>query len=362
MPTFATQEATPGNDLSVFKNIYDVSQVELTLPKPLQIILPNSQDFGVAVIETETQKAQPIEIIKKTNISYPKASVVTTSAIRGKAVYFVDKDPDTVAEFDVDADGGKASIELSFSEKLTSSALSLELDDHVAPPYMTSVEAEVEGEWITVLASKATYDTYIAFPKRTAKNWRINFSHSQPLRLREITLQDDKLSLEKAGTEVLWLAKPGETYQVYADAVIYKPIKAGELGDLLENPDDIVKGSIGEKQENPAFKEPDSDGDGIPNYHDNCVNLSNPKQEDLDENKRGDACEDHDKDGVMDAVDNCPQDPNYNQQDVDGDKIGDVCDAEESRPTEKMPWLPWVGMGGAAIVVIGIILATLRKK
>lgn len=356
---FAVEENSLENDLSIFKSIYDVSSVDLTLPKPLRITLPDSQYFGVAVIETGTGDAQPIEIIEKKD--HPNASVVTTTAIRENAAHFIDQNPKTVAEFDIDADEGRASIELSFSKELTSSALRLELDDNVAPPYMTSVEAQIDGEWITVLADKKTHDTYIAFPKRTATNWRINFSHSQPLRLREITLMEDKLSIEEAGTEVIWLAKSGETYQVYADAVVYKPIKTGELGDLLGNPDDIVQGTLGEKRDNAAFKEPDSDKDGIPNFRDNCVSLSNSQQEDLDENQRGDACEDHDKDRIVDSKDNCPQDPNFNQQDEDDDKIGDACDPEESRPTEKMPWLPWAGMGGAAIIVIGVIVVTLKS-
>jgi len=363
-PVFAvqeTQEAASKNVLSSFKSFYDVTPVELTLPKPLKITLPNSQDFGVAVIETKSQEAQPVEIIEKTNISTPSVLASTSPAVRGTADALIDRDPSTTAEFDIDTDEGKAQMQLSFSKEITSSALNLELADHVAPPYMISIEAHVGGKWITVLAEQLNHGTYIPFPQRTAQNWQINFSHSQPLVLREVALQDDKLSSEESGTEVVWLAKPGETYRVYADAVIYEPIKTGELGNLLENPDDILKGSIGVKQENPVFTEPDSDGDGIPNYRDNCVNLSNPKQEDLDGNKRGDACEDHDKDGVMDAVDNCSQDPNSNQKDTDGDKIGDVCDSEESRPTEQMPWLPWVGMGGAAIVVIGVIFASLRK-
>ena len=82
------------------------------------------------------------------------------------------------------------------------------------------------------------------------------------------------------------------TYQIYADAAVYKPVKTGELGNLLGNPDDIITATLGPKQTNQAYKDPDSDFDGIPNFRDNCVNLANEKQEDLDNNKRGDACED----------------------------------------------------------------------
>ena len=360
-PTYAVTPVESGYYVSVYKSIYDVNPVDLTLPKPLKVTLPNSQDFGVVVVDTKTKEAQAVETIENTRVNTPKAYFATATAVKGEPSNFVDGDPKTVAEFDIDQDEGSAEIQLSFDQELTSSALILELDDHVAPPYTTAIEAREGDRWVTVLAEEFTYDTYITFPAKTAKAWRVKFKHSQPLRIREITLQDDKLSVEKSGTEVFWLGKPGVTYQIYADAAVYKPVKTGELGNLLGNPDDIITATLGPKQTNQAYKDPDSDFDGIPNFRDNCVNLANEKQEDLDNNKRGDACEDHDKDGVIDAVDNCPQDPNANQQDTDGDKIGDVCDTEESRPTEKMPWLPWVGMGGAAIVVIGVIVATLKK-
>ena len=81
----------------------------------------------------------------------------------------------------------------------------MELDDNVAPPYTTAIEAREGDRWVTVLAEEFTYDTYITFPAKTAKAWRVKFKHSQPLRIREITLQDDKLSVEKSGTEVFWL-------------------------------------------------------------------------------------------------------------------------------------------------------------
>lgn len=66
----------------------------------------------------------------------------------------------------------------------------------------------------------------------------------------------------------------------------------------------------------------DTDGDGFgdPGYAastcplDNCPNIENPDQSDID------------ADGVGDTCDNCPQGYNPDQQDTDGDGIGDVCD------------------------------------
>jgi hypothetical protein len=57
----------------------------------------------------------------------------------------------------------------------------------------------------------------------------------------------------------------------------------------------------------------DSDGDGICNTDDNCVNVSNGNQLDTDH------------DGVGDACDNCPNTANPGQEDSDHNGVGDAC-------------------------------------
>ena len=60
----------------------------------------------------------------------------------------------------------------------------------------------------------------------------------------------------------------------------------------------------------------DSDGDGIPDYADNCWLVANPDQLDTD------------KDGIGDKCDNCPTLSNPDQRDTNGNGIGDVCDVD----------------------------------
>jgi hypothetical protein len=52
--------------------------------------------------------------------------------------------------------------------------------------------------------------------------------------------------------------------------------------------------------------EADSDGDGVVDSLDNCVNMANPDQADSDNDGMGDVCDtDDDNDGVPDAYDQC---------------------------------------------------------
>lgn len=73
----------------------------------------------------------------------------------------------------------------------------------------------------------------------------------------------------------------------------------------------------------------DEDLDGIPANRDNCPWVSNPTQEDDDNDHWGNECDDdYDSDGVPNEEDNCEEEPNADQLDSDGDGTGDVCDTE----------------------------------
>ncbi|MFH1222404.1 MAG: thrombospondin type 3 repeat-containing protein [Candidatus Micrarchaeota archaeon] len=101
----------------------------------------------------------------------------------------------------------------------------------------------------------------------------------------------------------------------------------------------------------PEQQEPDNDKDGIADKQDNCMYIYNPFQEDKDQDGLGDVCdecpydygaasnygcpeviiEDTDKDGFVDGKDNCIDVYNPDQADMDNDGVGDACDQCDNR-------------------------------
>ncbi len=71
----------------------------------------------------------------------------------------------------------------------------------------------------------------------------------------------------------------------------------------------------------------DSDQDGLTDDQDNCPQIANAGQEDLDNDGRGDLCDDDlDGDQIINRIDNCPSTHNPMQEDPDGDGLGVACD------------------------------------
>lgn len=78
----------------------------------------------------------------------------------------------------------------------------------------------------------------------------------------------------------------------------------------------------------------DLDDDGVVDDIDNCVDMFNELQENVDGDALGDVCDpcptgsnhDEDGDGRLDGCDNCPQVANDDQANTDADDLGDACD------------------------------------
>ncbi|MDH4035464.1 MAG: ASPIC/UnbV domain-containing protein, partial [candidate division Zixibacteria bacterium] len=119
----------------------------------------------------------------------------------------------------------------------------------------------------------------------------------------------------------LVIAWPSGIEDIYTDLDVNQFVNAIEGGDLCYAVDSDRDGYADPGQ--PA------DACGV----DNCPDVFNPEQVDVDGDMIGDVCDlcpndaenDIDSDGWCAEVDNCPSTPNPGQEDSNGDGIGDAC-------------------------------------
>ncbi len=348
--------------ISAYRMYRDIDDLGIKVPTVVEVPFTDETGsrFTFAVLDKTTRSFEPY-YFKQQVIDREVPLLVTTTPLVVNPNFMVDRNELTFASFPLsEGVAGVAEITLSSPSPITSSALIVSLDANVTLPTMVEIRAVVDGQSQIVVAKRNMVNHAIYFPKTTASQWQITFYYNQPLRISELKFVQDVASRPVARA-IRFLAQPGHSYRIYFDSDRTVETPVGEAGNLAFVQDVLVVTPSSAKV-NPDYKMADIDNDGVPDAKDNCVDVNNPDQLDVNNNKRGDACEDFDHDGVINAYDNCPNVPNMNQRDVDGDKIGDACDKVESRITERYPWIPWIGIGFAAAVLVVLFVLTVRAK
>jgi Thrombospondin type 3 repeat len=349
LPIMDSSRTTPE---AAFRQLQRYGAPAMPVPTVLEIPLVSESyaEPHVAIFDETDSTFEPIYVRTVTSVQevpYTMTADVATPQIR----HLFDKNRDTFTEFAVPREhSGVVTIRVVAEQPIQSSGFTITLPRFVALPNKVEVLAEVEGVETVVLAEKALTGSTIQFPETTAASWSITFTYGQPLRIAELELRNDTYvsSLKRF---VRFLAAPGHTYVLYFDSDRQSVVPTGEAGNLRAATG-VKAVQATPSMQNPAYVIADMDSDGVPDVNDNCVSVSNTDQVDVNANGRGDACDDYDFDGLINSRDNCTDEPNRTQADTDADGIGDACDTEESRFTEKYPWLPWVGMGFAGLVIV----------
>lgn len=343
------------NDTSAYRSIKAVISPKIVVPTVVNVPFAETdlERLEFLVFDKTNKTFLPSLFMMSAGEQDIKIDVSGSEVVSAQNVYSLnDNNEETYYEFPVSGDTvGSAQIVVTGAKEMSTNSLYLLLDSYVALPKTINIVAESNGVEKVVLATQKVESQTVNFPQTKFKKLVVNLTYGQPLRITEIRLGGANYA--GRSYDLRFLAKPGSEYEIYFNPDRRVLSQVGETPNLADNKD-VIRVSSGQVKLNSAYVEADVDKDGIPDSRDNCVSVSNADQTDINSNGRGDVCDDFDKDGVLNSLDNCPNDPNSNQLDNDGDKIGDICDPDESRVTEKYPWLPWLGIIGAFIIVIGL--------
>jgi hypothetical protein len=348
--------------IKTFRKHQDVTSVNIEVPTVVELPITDNymERYDFMVLDTDTDQAQPYYFKRaheSTAIPISLSSVPTTNGV----YKMIDDRSNTYTDFALPEDRqGTVELIIRSSTPISSSAITVLLASNVALPNTAELRAVVGGRNTIVLSNQKMTSQTIRFPRTTSNEWHLTLKYGQPLRINELKLLQENPNVINTQS-IRWLAQPGTDYRVYLDPDRYISVRTSEAGNLRSDQDVLFLPASLSKT-NLLYKQSDIDNDGVPDILDNCVSITNKDQVDVNRNGRGDACDDFDKDGLMNNVDNCPNHPNRNQADIDSDGRGDACDQEESRITERLPWLPWMGIVFAVIVIAVLFTITAKSK
>jgi hypothetical protein len=343
---------------SAFRKYKDISEISIEVPTVVEVTFDNEfiERTDFTVFDNTNNSFEPSFFKLETLVDENPIEISSDSG-HGSMQNMIDNNQKTYSEFILpESTQGTVEIVIQSDENIISSSLTMLLDNNVALP--NTIEIRVNKNKIVLAKSEMTEQT-VSFPETSANKWIIKLNYGQPLRISELHLNQG--NVQKTNKQALrFLATPKHTYRIYYDSDRQVNVKTGESGNLKDDKE-VMKISDTSSKNNPNFEISDIDNDGIPDITDNCISEINVDQADINNNGRGDVCDDFDKDGLINSKDNCPDNPNKNQIDTDSDKVGDVCDKEESRITEHYKWLPWVGIGSAGLVLVILFAVTAKS-
>ena len=352
----------PGqNILSQFKAVKFITLNQFTIPTVVEFPITEQEKAQQPFIMYEVEGDKPVSYLTKTISGEPPITISTGSATPDIPALH-DNNVSTFFEQKVMGDVSDAIFFYKSAVPITASSLKVTLSPNAYKPTDVTVYSFTGPGNLNIIVSHVPFnDGVIYFPQNTSNNWQIMFSHTQPLRIAKLELVPDNKIVQEYSI-LRFLAEPGKSYRLYLTPDRAVPVPATEYVNLEDPVANLVRISAPQSRQNEFYKPADSDTDGIVDDTDNCAYTANPDQLDVNNNRIGDACEDFDRDGFTNSVDNCPNNPNNSQQDTDSDKIGDACDPDESRLTERLWWLPWLGIVVGFGTVLFIFKTTVQAQ
>lgn len=347
---------------SLYTDVAAIPALSIRVPRVVEYRIPATQFREMAVYDQTISRIEQAMLFTRHTRAIQVSQLVDGKSISARDL--VDERSETTMDFPLKEKTAKGTVRLRIDadKMFASGRFSYSMSPNVTPPDTISVDVfDEQGVRTPVVYRGQVNGSSLSFPLHYARHWEVELEYHQPLRLSEVGFDGDDTTGETYEV-VRFLAQPGHAYQLYGARTLTSRYVPSQGTNLTDDRDVQQFAEPLVFSVNPSYQEPDTDQDGIRDSIDNCALVANREQADIDLNGTGDACDDFDRDGYINTKDNCPDLPNYDQRDADGDLVGDTCDDYDNRFTERNAWVPWVGIGAAATVLIVLFFLMLKRK
>ncbi len=332
-----------------YETLYDIEFASINIPTLVEFDL-DLQKYPILIVDEQ-----------KIGFGYNQNKILESDNFKTSSLknitnleHLTDGNFQTKTHFNIEKTQGETVLNFKTKDSHTYHNLRLFYEIFSKPANHIKIEAKINQEFQTIFAKSRLKSDNINFPKTTTSEFRITLNHKHPIILNQIKFQRSQ-ELQALYNKYQFLAVPGKSFKIYSDADQNPKYKVPETGYFNQS-QSILKATFKNKTTNPLYSAADNDADGIIDKEDNCPFIKNTEQSDINQNEIGDVCEDFDGDSIINSKDNCPNQANRNQKDQDQDGKGDICDTEESRITERLPWLQWLSLAITAGIIIWLVI------
>lgn len=352
-------------NLSRMKNRTEFTVEGITTPKVVRYKQERAFESPLYLFEKRESDAyfpedllpnRVVHSYQKTDTRQNFTVTSVSSRFAGNENDMIDNNANTHLMFDSNSPEHQIEIDFGGTKKVSEIYMLLGKGD--LEPYAVTIQGLFPNNQWQNITSQRPYYYQMRWPEVEVNALRFNIRSNHLFRVSELYMLGDRQ--QDRFDELVFFAEEGKTYVLFTGPSFGQENFSPQTSLPLNTDTQTPLFDLPESSPYAGYNN-DYDADGLTDTQDLCPRTVDAQNLDVDNNGRGDVCEDPDQDGFMSHKDNCPYIYNPAQKDSDQDGEGDDCDGVENRFTENQDFLLYV-VFGLAILLLGYLVVKSLKK